>query len=489
MTRGRLASSLAVFVAGVLVAAACLAGAAGLIGCSSGAGATTDGSNPSGGSGATITTTVDATVVGPDGSGDTSSGAPGATPSGASAATRVQEDNAYLAFSGVWTQSVSPEQADGEFYFASHDASVIMRFEGTRVAYIAKKAYIYGMARVTLDDQAPVMVDLYYPVAAYQQRVWDSGALPPGAHTLEVEWTGEQRPGGRGIYVNLDAFEITGSLLLPGAPTRAEQDDERFFRTGEWSTKADPSASGGSLSISESPGASVTFAFKGAYFAWIAKTGPECGRAKVTVYGRPQTPLRDPLLIDLYSPTPGWKKVMLEASFDSGPTSVTIEATGTRADKATGTGITVDAIDVVGTLLQVPLRYEETRGKYYAFEDTFSWNVYSPAYNASGLKYCYTNLVGATATIEFDGRYLAWIARKAPVYGIARVSLDGGPPEEVNLYSAVVKWKQKVWETGMLVPGSHTLRIECTGEKPAGATKAFVNIDALDVVGELSGAY
>jgi hypothetical protein len=476
-------SVLTLAAAVALVAAAALGSGSFLAGCSDDDAGTT-GSTSRAVSGATMTTTVDTTAVRPSGGG--SSGARGAS-TGTPGATRVQEDNAYLAYTGVWTQSVSPEDADGDFLFASHDASVTMRFSGTRVAYIAKKAYIYGMARVTLDDQAPVMADLYSPLAQYQQRVWESGPLPSGEHTLTLEWTGDQRPGGRGTYVNLDALEITGKLLFAGPPSRTEQDDPRLFYTGDWSTAADSSASGGSLKTSASPGASVTFAFKGPYFAWVAKTGPAFGKAKVTVYGRPETQLPDPLVVDLYSATPGSKKVMLEASFDSSPTSVTIEAMGTRSPKATGTGITVDAVDVVGTVLGVPLRYEETRGKYYAFEDTFSWNVYSPAYNASGSKYCYTNLVGASATIRFDGRYLGWIARKAPVYGIARVSVDDGPPEEVNLYSPVVKWKQKVWDTGMLVPGSHTVRIECTGEKPAAATKAFLNIDAFDVVGGLVG--
>jgi hypothetical protein len=454
-----------------------------LTGCS-GDRAMTGVSTQGGGFGGTVTTTVDTTTV--DSPAGGSATAAGASP-GAPGAIRVQEDNAYLAYTGVWTQSVSPEDADGDFYFASHDASMTVRFSGTRVGYIAKKAYIYGMARITLDDRAPAMVDLYHPVPQYQQRVWDSGALPSGEHTLKLEWTGDQRPGGRGTYVNLDALEISGKLLFVGPPSRTEQDDPRLYYTGDWASAVDSSASGGSLKTSVSSGASVTFAFKGPYFAWVAKTGPEFGKAKVTVYGLPETKLPDPLVVDLYSSTPGSKKVMLEASFGSSPTSVTIEAMGTRSPKATGTGITVDAVDVVGTVLRVPLRYEETRGKYYAFEDTFSWNVYSPAYNASGSKYCYTNLVGASATIRFEGRYLAWIARKAPVYGIARVSVDNGPPEEVNLYSAVVRWKHKVWDTGMLLPGSHTVRIECTGEKPAAATKAFINIDGFDVVGGLIG--
>ena len=448
-------------------------------GCSRG-GQTTTTSTPVGQAQATITTVTAApsSVTPPTGN------QPGGTP----ATVRCQEDNAYLAYTGFWTQSVTPDGADGDFLFATGQASVTVRFNGTYVAYIAKKAYIYGIAGLTLDDRAPVPVDLYSDLPQWQQTVWDSGPLPPGSHTLKVQWTGRQRVGGRGTYVNIDAFEISGNLLFASPPTRVEQNDPRFFYTGTWNTSADPSASAGSFRFANSPGATVTFAFNGPHFAWIAKTGPQYGKAKVTMYGRLNGTAPDPLVVDLYSPTEAWKQVVLEAPFDSaGPTSVTVEWTGTKSAAATDTNIGIDAVDIVGRLVQVPARYEETRGREYAFSDTFSWNVYSPASSASGAKYCYTNLVGATATIRFNGRYLAWIAKKAPVYGIARVTLDDGPPVEVNLYSANTLWRQHVWNTGLLSPGNHTVRIECTGRKAAGATKAFINIDGFDIVGELLG--
>ncbi len=298
------------------------------------------------------------------------------------------------------------------------------------------------------------MVDLDYPTAQYQQRVWESGPLPAGTHTLTVEWTGDPGEDRRGAFINVDAFEIAGSLLFAEPPTRVEQGDERFFYTGDWKTAADPSASAGDFRFADSPEASVTFAFNGPHFAWIAKTGPQYGKAKVTMYGRLGGVEPDPAVVDLYSPTESWKQVVLEAPFDSpGPTSATIEWTGDKSAAATGTAINIDAVDIVGRLVQAPARYEETRGPHYAFEDTFSWNVYSPAQYASGVKYCYTEFVGATATVRFNGRYLAWVAKKAPVYGIARVSLDGGEPVDVDLYSADFLWKQHVWNTGLLSPG------------------------------------
>jgi hypothetical protein len=407
---------------------------------------------------------------------------------GSPGAVRYQEDNAYLARTGIWTPSVTPEDADGNFVFASQKSSITVCFRGTSVAYIAKKAYVYGVASLTLDDRAPVEVDLDYPVAQYQQRVWESGTLPAGTHTLRVEWTGDPGTDSRGAFINLDAFEIVGDLLFAEPPARVEQDDKRFFYTGTWDSATDPSASAGTLLVADSPGASVTFAFNGPHFAWIAKTGPEYGKAKVTMYGRLGGVEPDPIVVDLYSSSEAWKQVVLEAPFDSpGPTSVTIDWTGTKSAAATGTSINIDAADIIGRMVQAPARYEETRGPKYAFADSFSWNVYSPARLASGLKYCHTEFVGATATIRFNGRYLAWVAKRAPTYGIARVTLDGGEPVEVDLYDVNWLWKQHVWNTGLLSPGIHTVTIECTGRKSPKATKAFINIDGFDVVGELLG--
>jgi hypothetical protein len=89
---------------------------------------------------------------------------------------------------------------------------------------------------------------------------------------------------------------------------------------------------------------------------------------------------------------------------------------------------------------------------------------------ASSSRGGYTELVGATAIIRFNGRYLGWIAKKAPVCGIARVTLDGGEPVDEDLYSADFLWKQHVWNTGLLSPGEHTVRIECAGRKSPRAT-------------------
>ena len=88
-------------------------------------------------------------------------------------------------------------------------------------------------------------------------------------------------------------------------------------------------------------------------------------------------------------------------------------------------------------------------------------------------------------TIHFTGTRLAWIAKESHVYGKAKVTLDGGSPVTVDLYSASVLWLQKVWDTGILASGAHAVKIEWTGTKSAAATDTNINVDAVDVTGTL----
>jgi hypothetical protein len=95
------------------------------------------------------------------------------------------------------------------------------------------------------------------------------------------------------------------------------------------------------------------------------------------------------------------------------------------------------------------------------------------------------NTSGASVRINFTGVSLTYIATKAASMGKAYVSLDGGTAVLVDLYNATTAYQQKVWSTGALTPGNHYVTITWSGQKRAGATGTYINIDAVDVVGTL----
>jgi len=86
----------------------------------------------------------------------------------------------------------------------------------------------------------------------------------------------------------------------------------------------------------------------------------------------------------------------------------------------------------------------------------------------------------AAASVAFTGTGIEWCVGKGPQMGKARVSLDGGAPLLVDLYSRTLKLVT-LPKTG-LAAGPHTLRIEVSGQKNPASRGYMVNIDALGVV-------
>ena len=129
----------------------------------------------------------------------------------------------------------------------------------------------------------------------------------------------------------------------------------------------------------------------------------------------------------------------------------------------------------------LPTRYQQT-DPHLAYHGT--WSSVSTD-SSSGGRFAYADGTGSSVTVTFKGTSLAWIAKKSPVYGIAKVILDKHAPVYVNLYSASTLWKQRVWSTGTLAAGVHTVTISWTGTKSAKASATNIGLDALDVVGVL----
>jgi hypothetical protein len=87
--------------------------------------------------------------------------------------------------------------------------------------------------------------------------------------------------------------------------------------------------------------------------------------------------------------------------------------------------------------------------------------------------------------VGFTGTYLAWYGQTAPWYGEAKVTLDGGEPFPVDLYSATTGWKKQVYNTGLLADTSHTLTIQWSGAKNPAASGTTIDVDAFDIMGTL----
>jgi uncharacterized protein YkwD len=294
--------------------------------------------------------------------------------------------------------------------------------------------------------------------------------LVPGmsGSTYRYYWTTDF-----GGYVDATAH-APGSppVPVPPARTRYEQTAAGIACTGTWTVGTSSSYSGSSYKYSGSIGATVSIAFKGTSLDWIAKKSASMGTATVSVDGgAAQT-------VNLYSLATLYKQnVWTTGPLDYGLHTVKI----TRVTRS----INVDAVDVTGGTLATASRFEQNAG---TLAYSVPWPTGLSSYYSKS-SYAYTNATAASVTVNFNGVSLAIIARQATNAGLVRITLDPGTPAArqsvVDLYYSYTRYKQTVWSSGLLVPGDHTVKIECLGQKRAAATGTYVNLDAVDVIGTL----
>jgi serine/threonine protein kinase len=167
-------------------------------------------------------------------------------------------------------------------------------------------------------------------------------------------------------------------------------------------------------------------------------------------------------------------------------TSATIptSTTGPGATTTSTSPSTTSSLATTTTAAAAPpatTRFEQTASQL-AF--SAGWRLGTSA-SYSGRSLRFAGGSGASVTVAFDGTYLAWVGKKSPDYGVARVTLDGSAPRTIDLYSATAKYGQKLWESGLLAAGVHQVSIEWTGDKNAAATGTNICVDAFDVAGKL----
>jgi beta-N-acetylhexosaminidase len=259
------------------------------------------------------------------------------------------------------------------------------------------------------------------------------------------------------------------------ATTRYEQTDPHIAYSGAWTAFSTASASAGAYARANTSGSSVTITFNGTSLAWIAMKGTTTGKADVTLDGHAAGTVDLANSVAIYQ-----QNVWSTGTLSEGVHTVVISR---NAANTAGKYITLDAVDVAGVLVGSGRAEENDTWLSY----TGTW-ASSSSTSASGGSFAYANSVRSSVTVRFTGTRLAWIAKKSPSYGVASVSLDGGSPVPVDLYSPGTLWRQKVWDTGPLVSGTHTVSIQWTGTKNASATNTNISLDAFDVAGDLRAA-
>jgi hypothetical protein len=152
--------------------------------------------------------------------------------------------------------------------------------------------------------------------------------------------------------------------------------------------------------------------------------------------------------------------------------------TGTRNPAAADTLVAVDAMDVGS-------RFEDS---HPAVAHSAGWTRDDMGKSWSGTSgntgsgtASLARTAGEQATFTFNGTAVTWIGYRGPVAGMADVFLDDTFVTRVDLYAPTEATQVPVYTSPTLAPGTHTLRIQVTGEKNPAASLAFVIVDAFDV--------
>ena len=99
------------------------------------------------------------------------------------------------------------------------NASYQVPFTGTQVKLFGGQAPTHGIAAVSIDGGAEVLVDTYAAARKDNELIWTSPVLQAGSHTLKVRATGAKNASASGNFVTADRVDVIdgGVNLLSNA--------------------------------------------------------------------------------------------------------------------------------------------------------------------------------------------------------------------------------------------------------------------------------
>lgn len=400
---------------------------------------------------------------------------PGASTASAAPGDPVlyEQTDARIAWSGAWTQGASASLSGGtQALGRTSGAAATFAFVGTRVDVIGMTGPKAGVALVSLDGGAPVSVDLYSVQTAFGQTIFSAPGLDNGMHTLSLTVAGTASPASADTYVSVDAVRVSGELV--GWPV--EQNDTRIVRRGSWTQLTAAGLSGGSHLLTSTPGDEIAIEFSGTRLDLAAMTGPKSGIATVSVDGGA------PLDVDFYAAQTGFRSIVYSTGdLPAGTHTLRLVCSGRKNPASAGAFVGLDAVLPVGTLAQAVIRYEENDWRFAYNGEIRAQEGYA---GPSGNRYAWAGPRWGAVAVTFTGARLDWIGTVGPQFGIASVRIDGGPPQYVDLYSPEFRLQQRVFTTGTIAHGTHTVVFSWTGRRNPAATDNLIAYDAFEVGGD-----
>ena len=218
---------------------------------------------------------------------------------------------------------------------------------------------------------------------------------------------------------------------------------------------------------------SASYTFTGSQITWLAKLGPDLGRATVSIDGV------EDATIDLYAPDENnWSIPIYTKTFPTVATrTITVTQAGTRHPLSSGVGVSVDGFQALTNAPGVV----ENGGASIALSGG-GWSTAGGS-GASGGSASVSATAGDTATVTFTGRRITWVGRQCAACGRADVWLDGGYAARVDTFGmrGPTVPQAALYQATFPTAGPHTLQIRVLGRRNYDATGDAVTVDAFHV--------
>ncbi len=345
---------------------------------------------------------------------------------------RVEEDSITLDYTKTWSK-YDNSGSSGNRYWGINRAGGAVKYDfyGTGIEWLANTNYNRGYARVTLDNEPPLLIDFYTPSEVKQNRVFKRHNLPLGKHAIKIEALGTKSATASGSYTTMDAFEV----LLPVKDTPAVP--EAVYAT---------------------PGpSSVALNWNSA--------GPEVVGYRIHRYRG---------IIDDGIITPSL--VRGENYTDTGLTpgaeyTYRVSAVGALGNESALSAAVYATPSVPGAGLPMPEGVTTLTAGVYQENDgriirSGNWWGSWPG-GASGGYLLYGDGESTVATVYFQGTGIKWLARRYNGAGIGEVWIDGELAEKVSLHNSADQYQQAVFQRTHLPRGYHKVEIRATDGLPA----------------------
>ncbi len=377
---------------------------------------------------------------------------------------------------------------------------------GLSPATKSEKLLELGEARVAAQDSAPTLgpnSDLgladYGDVLQSSVMTW----TPTGGTVQAASYAAYPYvDGNRLVWDSFDPNYVQDTEVFTSvAHTRFDDKSAKITYAPGWSRWDNSNywaAFSDTYAYTDKKGDKVMVTFDGTSAAVVACTSNTKGKAQVSLYSGAAEPanLVSTSTVDLYSSTTKWKQqVYSTGTMASGTYTLVVECLYEKRSASGWYTIDVDGFDILGTLEQSPTTTPVDDKDYAHFTydpgvatgaSTSQWSRWDNSnYWAAYLDtYAYTDQLGFKTSFTFNGTYASWLACTSNSKGKALVTVDGDTAnaKTVDLYSPTTKWKQKVYDTGILSPGSHTIVIECLRTKNPASVWYTIDVDRFDVI-------